>query len=208
MHRFYMPVRNEHGSALLIAVLIIPVMTLFCVFASQIGVQDLQATGNDICHRTAFYNADGSLYGAAKLISQIAKDPNRTEVQAGTGKAAPGIEYLNVDSSYSDPAAYFVHLLTSSASDSTSEDLAFVKTNTATDTGLSSTVDIKKLGTGGTPAGGGAEFGSGSEGIGAQMNVVIYRLRAQGQGSCANSTATVDGDYWLITNKDGQTKGL
>jgi len=205
MNPVFVHLNNERGSALFVAVLIIPVLTLFCIFASQLSVQEINVSTNDKCHRSGFYNADGAIYGTAKLISLIGKDDTRKKVEAGAGKDAPGIQYSNTAG---DPAEYFRHLLTSPASQTTSEDLQFVQTDPSNDIGLQSTVDVTKQGPGGTPAGGGAEFGSGGEGIGAQMNVVVFRLRAQGRSLCPNSNVTVQGDYWLITNKDGRTKGL
>ena len=198
-------IRNEHGSALLWVLILMPVFTALCIFASQVAVQDLNVTGNDKCHRVAFYNGDGAAYGTAKLISLIGKSDTREAVEAGEGEDAPGIEYLN---SETDKAEYFRHLLTSEESEYTDEDVEFIKADEDSDIGLESTVNLTKLGTGGTPAGGGAEFGSGGEGIGAQMNVVIFRLRSQGRSYCPNTTSTVVGDYWLITNKDGRTKGI
>lgn len=206
MKKGYDLIRNEHGSALLWVLIFIPVFTLLVMFASQVAVQDLNVTGNDKCHRIAFYNSDGAAYGTAKLISLIGKSETREAVEAGDDKDAPGIEYLNTES---DPAEYFRHLLTSEDSEITDDgEVKFIKADKENDIGLDSTVDLTKLGPGGTPAGGGAEFGSGGEGIGAQMSVVIFRLRSQGRAPCSNTTATVVGDYWLITNKDGRTKGI
>jgi hypothetical protein len=196
---------NEKGSALIAAVLIIPILTLFCVLGSQMSVQDSYISTNDRCHRSGLYNADGSIYGTAKLISQIAKSETREKVEAGPGTAAPGIEYKN---SETDQAEYFRHLLTSMESENTEEDLAFVQTDPDNDVGLQSTVDITKQGPGGTPAGGGAEFGSGGEGIGSQMSVVVFRISGRGASICPNMSVPVVGDYWLVTNKDGRTKGI
>lgn len=198
-------IQNEQGSALLWVLIMIPLFTLLVVFASKTAVQDLNVAGNDKFHRVAFYNSDGAVYGTAKLISLIGKSETREAVEAGEGEDAPGIEYLNKEA---DPAEYFRHLLTSEESENTNEDVAFIKADVDNDIGLDSRVNLTKLGPGGTPAGGGAEFGSGGEGIGAQMSVVIFRLRSQGRSPGANSTSSVVGDYWLITNKDGRTKGI
>jgi hypothetical protein len=205
MNRLYTPMCNERGSALLVAVAVIPVMTLLCIFASNISIQDQQVTTNDKLHRIAFYNGDGATYGTAKLISLIGKSDTREPVQAGEGEEAPGIQYLN---SESDPAEYFRHLLTSMESEKTTEDVAFVKADAANDIGLDANVDLTKMGPGGTPAGGGAEFGSGGEGIGASMSIVVFRLQSKGQSPSTKTQTTIIGDYWLITNKDGRTKGI
>jgi hypothetical protein len=185
---------------------------LFCIFASNISVQDIMVTGNDKCHRYAVYDADGAIYGTAKLVSLIAKSDSREPVEAGTSKAAPGIQYLNTDT---DPADFFARMVSNTQSANTEKDVEFVKTtDTATnpdeeDFGLSSTVDIHKDRTENVP-GGGAEFGNASAGIGAQVNRIRFRMSADtSNGSaCPNTNVRIEGDYWLIVTKAGQTKGI
>jgi hypothetical protein len=204
--------------ALLIVIVLVPVLTLFCIFASNVSVQDMQVTTNDNCHRYALYDADGALYGTAKLISLIAKSDTRDPVQAGTTEEAPGIQYLN---SESDPADFFARMVSNTESAKTTEDVKFVKTtDTAMDPdeedfGLGSTVDITKDWSK-NDEGGGAEFGNPYGGIGAQLIKVRFRMSAStmdaagnsGGSVCPNTNVKVDGDYWLIVAEDGQTKGI
>ncbi len=204
MKRLHACLSNEDGSALLVAVLLVPMLTILCIFAANISYQNTAVSTNDECRRDSFYDADGAVYGTAKLISLIGKSDTRQAVTAGTNEEAPGIEYLN---SGADPAEYFRHLLTSKESENTAEDVKFIKADSANDIGLESTVDLTKLG-GGTPSGGGAEFGSGGEGIGTAMNVVVFRMDSQGQSPCRGPAIPVRGDYWLIVSKDGRTKGI
>ena len=204
MKRYVALVANDRGSALLVLVLLIPVMTLFCIFAANVSNQNEDVVANDNCHRDALYNSDGAVYGTAKLISDVAKNDERAPVEAGSGKDAPGIEYVNGDS---DKAEFFRHLLTSKESKDTTEDLKFVKTDPTNDFGIKSTVDLEKL-DGAVLAGGGAEFGNSAEGVGSQLNVVVFRMRSRGEAKCPNTNVTVMGDYWMITNKEAQAKGI
>jgi hypothetical protein len=218
MNRYLSTVTNDRGTALLIVVVLVPVLTLFCIFASNVSVQDMMVTANDNCHRYALYDADGALYGTAKLISLIAKSDNRAPVEEGVGQAAPGIQYLNTDS---DPADFFARMMSNTESANTNQDVKFVKTtDTATDPneedfGLGSTVDITKDWSK-NDEGGGAEFGNTYGGIGAQINKIRFRMIAKtidaagitGGSVCPNTDVQVNGDYWLIVAEDGQTKGI
>jgi hypothetical protein len=204
MNRYLSSLTNERGSALLVVVVLVPVLTLFCFLAANVSFQNQEVTTSDKCHRVALYNADGAIYGTAALISKIGKNDDtgtpRAPVQDGAGNAAPGIKYVT-------DAAAFAGLLSSNDSASTTEDVDFIKTNTAQDFGIEARVDMHKL-PGGNLAGGGAEFGNSAEGIGSQIVVVVFQLQAQGNSSCANSTVQVNGDYWMIVSKGGQTKGI
>lgn len=208
MNRYLSTVTNDRGTVLLIVVAMVPVLTLFCIFASNVSVQDMMVTANDKCHRYAVYDADGAIYGTAKLISLIAKSDTRAAVKEGPSEAAPGIKYLNTDA---DPADYFARMMSNTESAKTTEDVKFVKTSTTSeeDFGLGSTVDITKDFSGNVE-GGGAEFGNARGGIGAQINKVRFRVNAStSNGSvCPNTDVRVNGDYWLIVTEEGQTKGI
>jgi Tfp pilus assembly protein PilX len=201
---FRSPLHNDNGSALLVALLILPMLTLFCVFAATIGNQDVMVTTNDKSHRVGLYNADASIYGTAKLLSLIYKTQGGT-IAAGAGTEAPGITYSNTES---DQADAFRHLITSTEGKNTTEDLQFTKIP-GTDNGIESVVDVEKPNDrGGNVAGGGAEFGAGSEGVGTGINYVIFRIRAQGKTLLPNSAVQVNGDFWYIPTKGASTKGL
>lgn len=212
MNRYLSAVANDRGTVLFIVVIMVPVLTLFCIFASNVSVQDIMVTANDKCHRYAVYDADGAIYGTAKLISLIAKSATREAVETGENEDAPGIQYLN---SETDPADYFARMVSNTESANTTEDVMFVKTtDTSTDPdeedfGLGSTVDITKDFSENI-AGGGAEFGNASGGIGAQINRIRFRMEATtSNGSvCPDTNVQIDGDYWLIVTEEGQTKGI
>jgi hypothetical protein len=214
MNRYLSAVTNDRGSALLIVVIMVPVLTLFCVFASNVSIQDMMVTANDKCHRYALYDADGAIYGTAKLVSLIAKSNTREAVEEGDGEAAPGIHYLNSGSS-GDAADFFARMVSNAESAKTNEDVQFVKTTDTTfdpdeeDFGLGSTVDIEKDFSE-NMAGGGAEFGNASAGIGAQLNRIRFRMSADTSNgaACPDTNVQIEGDYWLIVTKAGQTKGI
>jgi hypothetical protein len=188
-------------------------MMLFCIFASNISVQDMAVTGNDKCHRYSVYDADGAIYGTAKLISLVAKNDAREPVEAGESEAAPGIEYLN---NATDPAAYFARLVSSTESQETDEDVQFVgPTEVGTgsqeeDFGLGATVDISKDFSGENVDGGGAEFGNTYGGAATQLIRTRFRIEANttNVSRCSDTNVRIQGDYWIIVTEAGQTKGI
>jgi hypothetical protein len=191
-------------------VILLPVATLICIFAFNIAYRDIAPTTNDKCYRNAFFHADGAVYGSAKLISTIAKSRARkkietdhdTNVNAGGSMdfGAPGIKYKN---NAADPAEFFVHLLENPEVNETDEDVEFVGE-------IKSTVDLRRTASR-NPFGGGAEFGSAAEGIGAQSSAVVYQLRSRSGGNCnlpAGSGADITADYWMLVGQQGASKGI
>jgi hypothetical protein len=204
MKRRVSPIHNDSGSAMLVALLMLPVLTLLCVFAATIGNQNSMVSVHDKSHRFGLYNADASIYGTAKLISQISKVDARPKLEAGASTTAPGLRYSNTAS---DTAEEFVKTeIIRGESNNPAEDIEFIKIP-GSDDGIQSKVTIQK-GSSGNMAGGGAEFGTGADGVTGQLNVTIYNIQGDGQTLLPNSTVRVQGEYWFISSKGGQTKGL
>ena len=169
-------------------------LTSICIFAANTIHKEIQVSGNDKFYRTAFYNADGSVYGTAKLVSCL--NNQKEKVTDGASGDAPGIQYLNTDS---DPAETFLEqIMGSKKDDANVTDLEFNKTDLANDFGLESKVIVQKNRLI-TPFGGGAEFGSASEGVGAQMNAVVYTIRSEGEGP-STTKSTIFSEYWKFSN--------
>ncbi len=204
MKRLFGPMHNENGSALLVAVLLVPVLTLFVVFASNITNQDTYVTINDNCHRDAFYNSDGGLYGAAKMIGMVGKVKTAPEIIAGTGGDAPGVIFHNFNA---DKNVGFRKMVVGGYSSDSMDvrDIEFIKVP-GTDIGVQSLVDFVKRGAT-PPAGGGAEFGTGIEGVGTSLVKVLYQIRSQGRSNCTNTNVMVEGDYYMVAADIGD-KGL
>lgn len=207
MKRYLSTIKNNHGSAMITVVMLLPVLTLLVVFALNTGNQNIAVTTNDDCHRDALYNSDAAVYGTSKLISLINKSEARDEVSGGASGDAPGVQYYDDTGSLGDDGGHFVTMAISEESQDTGDDLEFQMVDDVNHIGIKSKVDISKF-RGETLGGGGAEFGSAAEGLGAQLNVVRYGIRSQGEGNCANTSLPVRGEYMFITSKAAQTKGI
>ena len=207
MGRCLSTINNSHGSAMVVVVMLLPVLTLLVVFALNTGTQNIAVTTNDDCHRDALYNSDAAIYGTSKLISLINKSEARDEVSGGTSGDAPGVQFYDSSGTLGDDGSYFVTMAISEESQATGDDLEFKMVDAVNNIGIKSKVDIRKF-RGESLGGGGAEFGSAAEGLGAQLNIVRYEIRSQGQGNCINTTLPVRGEYIFIASKAGQTKGI
>ena len=71
MKRSIFSFRNEDGSALLVAVLILLLCTIIGIAATNTSTIEIQISGNDKFHKIAFYGADSGVYTVPKLISPI-----------------------------------------------------------------------------------------------------------------------------------------
>ncbi|MCD6198998.1 MAG: hypothetical protein J7K15_10595 [Deltaproteobacteria bacterium] len=71
MKRSILSFRNEDGSTLIIAILILLLGTLIGIFAINTSTIEIQISGNDKSHKIAFYGADSGVYTVPKVMSPI-----------------------------------------------------------------------------------------------------------------------------------------
>jgi len=80
--------RNERGSALVVALLMLVVLTLIGISASTTATFELQISGNDKLYKMAFYQADGGTEAGAELIEQNIEERDWNKVD-GSGDLDP-----------------------------------------------------------------------------------------------------------------------
>lgn len=80
--------RNERGSALVVALLMLVVLTLIGISASTTTTFELQISGNDKLYKMAFYQADGGTEAGAELIEQNIEERDWNKVD-GNGDLDP-----------------------------------------------------------------------------------------------------------------------
>ena len=66
----YSPLNNDRGSALVVALLMLVVLTLIGISATTTTTFELQIAGNDKLYKRAFYGADGATEMGGELIEQ------------------------------------------------------------------------------------------------------------------------------------------
>ena len=67
---FRLPLNNNRGSALVVALLMLVVLTLIGISATTTTTFELQIAGNDKLYKRAFYAADGATEMGGELIEQ------------------------------------------------------------------------------------------------------------------------------------------
>jgi hypothetical protein len=77
--------RDENGSALLITLIILVVLTLAGVVATQTSTLEIKIAANDKQHKTTFYEADGATELATELIEQNIEETGFDTPVIGTG---------------------------------------------------------------------------------------------------------------------------
>jgi len=85
---FFSIVTNKRGSALVVALLVLVVLTLIGISATTTTTFELQIAGNDKLFKRAFYAADGATEMAGELIEQNIDNRNWTKVN-GSGQLDP-----------------------------------------------------------------------------------------------------------------------
>jgi hypothetical protein len=108
---------NERGSALVIALLMLVVLTLIGISASTTTNFELQISGNDKLYKMAFYQAEGGTEASSELIEQNIEERDWTAtaltargdigiicIEDGLGNCINRDHYLNADIGTSVPS--------------------------------------------------------------------------------------------------------
>jgi hypothetical protein len=168
---------NEEGSiAIIAALLILAVLTLLGVTATNTTTVELAIAANHQFHKIAFYNADSGLYGTPKIISRVVN--TSAPVPLG-GATAVGMSYL----APTDSTIFYRQVMGYQGYDGGTEDISLIPG------GIDTRVDVRRD-RAVNIAGGSAEFASGAEGVGAGVAggvAVFFELRSNAQGPPAYS---------------------
>ncbi|MCK4417515.1 MAG: pilus assembly PilX N-terminal domain-containing protein [Candidatus Latescibacteria bacterium] len=180
--------RNEEGSVIVVALMILVVLTIIGISATDTTTVELQIATNDKFHKIAFYNADAGVYATPKLISAHVDDTTSLIT-------IPGINYL-IGASNFDRQIYGYDPYDGGAMD--------IRIVLGVNNWEDVDVDVERTGSE-TLSGGGAEFASGSEGIGvgsAGGVAIFYRIDSFGDGP-ANSTSNIGAVYRKVLGVPG-----
>jgi PilX N-terminal len=138
-------IKNEEGSMLIVALMLLMVLTLIGISVTNTSRVEIQVAGNDRFHRVAFQLADSGIYATPKVISACMDQASEADLA--------GVTYLGTSGSFYRELMGFIP-------NDTDRDLRFVMS------GYNVDIDVARLGQENI-AGRGAEFASGSEGVGA-----------------------------------------
>jgi hypothetical protein len=184
--------KNEDGSVLVIALLILVFLTIIGISATTTTSIELQIAGNEKFHKIAFYHADSGVYTTPKLISRCID--SGAEINIGSGTTEPDIRYSTGSSS----TLFYGQVMDYDTYDGGTEDIEF--TLRGFDVGVDVRRDrVENL------AGGAVEFAAGAEGIGAGSGggvAIFYEMDSFGDGP-ANSISNVSAVYRKVVGVPG-----
>ena len=154
---------DEEGSVIVVALFILVILILIGISATKTTEIEIQIAGNQKFHDIAFYHADSGVYSTPKLISAC--------LDNGAEQDAAEITYLG------SSGTFYREIMGFDLYDSDRD----VRLTLG---GFNVDVDVNRIGQETLP-GGGAEFGSGAEGIGvgsAGGVAILYDVDSLGQG--------------------------
>jgi hypothetical protein len=174
---------NEEGSALIVALLFLVLLTIIGISASTTSQIEVNIAANQKTHEMAFNHSDSGIYATPKLIS--------TCIESGAEQAAAGFTYLGAGGTFYR------------------EIMGYDPWDAARDTrltlsGFDVDVDVNRTGVQHL-AGGGVEFASGAEGIGvgsAGGVAIFYDMDSLGNGP-ASSVSDIGGVYRKVVGVPG-----
>ncbi|MCP4745830.1 MAG: hypothetical protein GY874_06760 [Desulfobacteraceae bacterium] len=197
MKKLALPINNEQGMTLIVAILILVAVTALGLTSINITTTEINLVGNDKFQKVGFYNGDSGVHGTPSVIAPLLNDEGPI-AQAGSGDpdAAACLEYLNYISPANPSAEFedmiFVHMGTAGcdANQLAYKDISFRACDVNADIDICPT-EAKAL------SGGGTEFAANAEGLGvgggAKGN--YFRITSTGDGASASTTYNVFGTY-------------
>jgi len=187
-------IQDDSGSVTIItAILILVILTLIGLAAMDTTTVELQIAGNDQRSRIAFFNADSGVYGVPKIISRIVDISNPVGVANEADSIAAGAAW----DATTDRGTFFDQVMGYDPYDPTLDVVLGQG-------GFSTQVDVERVRSR-VLAGGGAEFASGTEGIGVGASggvAVYYELDSWGQ-STRGAVSNVIADYRKVVGVPG-----
>jgi len=177
--------RAREGSALVVALLIMVLLTIIGLSITKTTDTDLYVSKNELFHKVAFYNADSGIYATPKFISEC-MDQNGHLTYIDDNH----FRYLADADAPSNPSqddlgnTFYDEIMGYTSSDPTAKDIRFIVGGYAVE------VDATRTGAQNL-AGSGVEFASGAEGVGvgsAGGVGIFYDLDAVGSGKSGSSS--------------------
>lgn len=191
-------IRNEKGSAIIIVLFLLTILTIIGISASNTTDVDLNIAGNDRLFRTAFYGAEGGTGATAKRVSQIV---DSSEVPPESAEEDGGLKYNDATPVELYDEVFGLKVDVDDPVWDADPDMNFKLSGV----GLPSAeveIDLKRLAQQ-APAGESAEFGTGAEALGGKTIIVIpYALNSVGQTD-ALTKARIRSVYYKYKDKPG-----
>jgi len=185
---------DQKGSVILIVMMVLALVTIIGVSATNMSVVEQKIAGNDKNYKIVFYHAESGNYGMAKWVSRVLDDDevslqpttlHRFELAMGQTGAALKDEAYDYDGAY-DSTDDLTYTMKSGRKNPDDGTLQTVTSNVGINLDRLKAQQVK---------GGGAEFGTGASGVGERAAIEIpYWFTTQAAGS-GGARASITSKY-------------
>ncbi len=186
MDRARCPLGNEQGFVLATALWVLLLLVFIGITSVTTSSVEVQVAANDKFHKIAFYDADGGIFTTPKLIS--------TAIETDANPAVVGQLSVSGD--------FYNKIMGFAPADGTAVyEVQYARNATIE---MAFDVDVARAGQQ-IMAGGGAEFASGSSGVGPGATggvAVLYDMNSNGAGP-SNSVASITARYRKVPGTAG-----
>ena len=186
--------RNEEGSVIVVALMILVVLTIIGISATDTTTVELQIATNDKFHKIAFYNADAGVYAIAKVASQAVNEKSSPTLAPPLPLYYIEVD-INGDYQESSTSNTFYRELAGHDPNDSDRDIRLILATYNID------VDVTRI-KAVTVVGGGAEFASAADGAGVSSKGIYYDLDSFGSGP-RNSLSNVGARYLKVVGAAG-----
>lgn len=185
MKAFFARINNQDGSMIVVAMMLLVILTIIGITSTSTTVVENKIALNDQLHKMAFFHADSGVYTTPKLIRTIVREAEPFSESDFNDQ----IKYLSGGED-STGSYFYDQLMGYQGYDDGEADIQYELSGNAVQ------VDVERI-SAQHVAGGGVEFGSGAEGIGAGGGLVKYGLFSVGE-SPRESTSSVYAKYRYV----------
>jgi len=210
MKKLFMPIANQNGSMILIAMMLLVMLTIMGITSTSTSILENRIAVNQQLHKMAFNHSDLGIYSTAKIVGAMV-DEGDAFGKDNLSDSGFGFEYNEDNESYDDLEEFFRQI---TGIDGITEDWNYdggewdiryvLESDICTGNQCVVRADIEFLrdDPSGEP-GGGAVFGEGATTpIGGQEISLYFRLFSEGEAP-RNSVATLVAGYQKVLGVGG-----
>jgi len=201
MKKLIMPIANQNGSMILIAMMLLVMLTIMGITSTSTSIVENRIAVNQQLHKMAFNHADSGIYATAKIVGATVDDGDTLSATGFGFEYNPELYGIDDD----DPDAFYDQIAGLDGYDEGQWDIRYVlESNACSGNVCVVRADIEFIGTSATgDAGGGAVFGEGATSpIGGQEISIYFRIFSEGEAP-RNSVATLVAGYQKVLGVGG-----
>ncbi len=185
-------IKNNHGSAMVLALMILAVLSVIGVSAINTSTMEQGIAANDALYKIAFYNADGGTEVGHEILEQEIGVAGFTEVNPGVGTVVDNVRVVHVK--------FYQNTSATVPSDANRD--VFFPANYGTGPHINLTIGGNRALSTGSALQMAAGYQSKGKGLGGGGACIIYDIFSQYVGN-RNSQSTVRIQYRHVLGQEG-----